>query len=102
MNYSDRGPGLLGLIRWECYCLGLDPETMSVEYAMGYVWQVAKLSVNQATITEDPPAANDRQITQLVARAAWKEANAAKLAPMAIHWNKRLPIVPTIGPEGKD
>jgi len=89
MNYSDRGPGLFGLIRWECYCLGLDPEAITED-------RIRKLLLH---IGYDHSTTKDANliVAQKAARAEWNSQNAPKLAPMAIHWNAKLPIVPTIG-----
>lgn len=31
MNHEERGPGLLGDVRWELYCFGMDPNLATNE-----------------------------------------------------------------------
>lgn len=94
MNYEDRGPGLFGLIRWECYCLRLDPDVFTMDEAKKLLAENGYSSKDIDRVKD-----GDNRIAVKVAKIAWDAANASRFEKPKIHWNAKMPIVPRVSRE---
>lgn len=80
MNYEDRGLGLFGMMRWEFYCLGMDPDALTQEHAR-------KLLADQGCPSVSLNTSGPYQEMALeCARQEWKTRVGEKSGPMKIHW----------------
>lgn len=101
MNYEDRGPGFFGLVRWERYCMGLDPDGASIfnpniQVSMAYTEEQEKEHEAIRRRMSTNPSDEDRARARSIALRDWREWIARKSGPMQIHWNAKMPIVPRV------
>lgn len=90
MRWEDRGHGLLGLVRWELFCFGIDPALIIAEDILRALANKGAKGWTLDTVIAETPAdrvADDRALAIAIARTICNTMkNPASPEPVRVHW----------------